>query len=285
MNRLFIFLNIISFGLYAQDRPVYKIFTKEGKPSDFTALIQEATKADVTFFGELHNNSLAHWLELQVVKDLYTQKSIVSLGMEMFEADDQLVVDEFMNDLIDEKQFLREAKVWDNYATDYKPLVEFAKESKLKVIATNIPRRYANSVYKKGIETLQTLPAEAKAWMAPLPITIDLSLSGYKSMVEQMTGHGPAGSAENMAKSQAVKDATMAHFIVKNKLYPMLHINGSYHSQNFEGIVWYLKQTDKKIKIITLQLVEQKEIKQLEEKNKGLADFIICVPDDITKTY
>ena len=88
-----------------------------------------------------------------------------------------------------------------------------------------------------------------------------------------------------MARSQAVKDATMAHFIIQNKTFPFLHVNGSYHSQNFEGIVWYIKQSDSKIKMVTLQVVEQKDINQMEETNKGLADFIICVPTDITKTY
>lgn len=283
-NSIILFL-LISSALVAQDKPAYKIFTKEGKPADFTAMMKEAAKADITFFGELHDNSMAHWLELQVMKELFAQRNSVTIGMEMFEADNQLIIDEYVSGLIDEKLLLSEAKVWDNYKNDYKPLVEFAKENKQKVVATNVPRRYANVVFKKGIEQLNALPAEAKNWIAPLPITIDLTLPGYKSMIDQMGGHGPAGSAENIARSQAVKDATMAYFILKNKSFPFLHVNGSYHSQNFEGIVWYLKQADAKLKIITLQVVEQKDINQVEDANKGLADFVICVPTDITKTY
>jgi uncharacterized iron-regulated protein len=164
-------------------------------------------------------------------------------------------------------------------------LVEFAKENKQRIIATNVPRRYANIVYKKGIDQLNAIAPEAKNWIATLPITIDLALPGYKSMIDQMGGHGAPGSAENMARSQAVKDATMAHFILKNRDFPFLHVNGSYHSQNFEGIVWYIKQADARIKIITLQVVEQKSINQLEDVNKGLADYVIAVPSDITKTY
>jgi uncharacterized iron-regulated protein len=205
--------------------------------------------------------------------------------MEMFEADNQLILDEYVSGLIDEKLLLSEAKVWDNYKNDYKPLVEFAKENKQKVVATNVPRRYANLVYKKGIDQLNALPQEARNSIAPLPITIDLTLPGYKSMIDGMGSHGAPGSAENIARSQAVKDATMAHFTLKSRAFPFLHVNGSYHSQNFEGIVWYLKQADAKLKIITLQVVEQKSIDTVEAENKGLADFIICVPSDITKTY
>ena len=284
MKKILLLL-LVAVAAQSQDKPAYKIFTKEGKPSDFSSMMKEVAKADVIFFGELHDNAMAHWLELHVAKELFAQKGSVTIGMEMFEADNQIILDEYLNGLIDEKLLLNEAKVWDNYKNDYKPLVEFAKENKQRVIATNVPRRYANVVYKKGIEQLNTLPAEAKSWIAPLPVTIDLSLPGYKSMIDQMAGHGAPGSAENMARSQAVKDATMAHFILKNKTAPFLHVNGSYHSQNFEGIVWYLKQADAKLKIATIQLVEQKDISQVEAANKGVADFIICVPDDMTKTY
>lgn len=285
MRKLLALLLLVSIVSTAQDRPAYKVYTKEGKLTDFTAMMKEAAKADIIFFGELHDNSMAHWLELQVMKELFAQRGSVTLGMEMFEADNQLILDEYVTGLIDEKLLLNEAKVWDNYKNDYKPLVEFAKENKQRVVATNVPRRYANMVFKKGIDQLNSLPQEAKNSIAPLPITIDLSLPGYKSMIDGMGSHGAPGSAENMARSQAVKDATMAHFTLKNRTFPFLHVNGSYHSQNFEGIVWYLKQADAKLKIVTLQVVEQKNIDALETENKGLADFIICVPSDITKTY
>lgn len=286
MKRLLIsFFLLITLLVHAQDKATYHVYNKDGRPSDFTAMMKEASKADLTFFGELHDNSIAHWLELQVMKDLFAQRGKITVGMEMFEADNQIILDEYLAGLIDEKLLLSEAKVWDNYKNDYKPLVEFAKENKQRVIATNVPRRYANIVYKKGIDQLNIIAPEAKNWIATLPITIDLALPGYKSMIDQMGGHGAPGSAENMARSQAVKDATMAHFILKNRDFPFLHVNGSYHSQNFEGIVWYVKQADARIKIITLQVVEQNDITQLENVNKGLADYIIAVPSDITKTY
>jgi uncharacterized iron-regulated protein len=285
MKKLFLFVFLFAIGAHAQDKPAYRIFTKDGKPSDFGSMMKVTAKADVVFFGELHDNAVVHWLELQVMKELFAQRGSVTLGMEMFEADNQHIIDEYLSGLIDEKLLLSEAKIWDNYKSDYRPLIEFAKENKQRVIATNIPRRYANIVFKKGIEQLDLLPEEAKKWIAPLPIQIDLTLSGYKSMIEQMGSHGPAGSAENMAKSQAVKDATMAHFISKNQSSSFLHVNGSYHSQNQEGILWYLRQADPKLKIIVLQTVEQKEMAALEDSNKGLADFIICIPADMTKTY
>jgi len=282
IKQVCILLVLISTTLSAQDKAAYKIFNKEGKVVDFSKMISEAAKADVVLFGELHDNAIDHWLELQVAKELFASQKELTLGMEMFEADDQLVLNEFLNGTIEEKHLLSEAKVWDNYKNDYKPLVEFAKANKLAVVASNIPRRYANLVYRKGIESLNSLPDEAKKWIAPLPVEIDLNLPGYKNMMSMGGSHV---SGENMARSQAMKDATMAYFLLKNRKGRLLHFHGAYHSQNYEGITWYLKKAEPTLKMVTIHSVEQSDIQKLEDANKNTADFIICIPADMTKTY
>lgn len=248
-------------------------------------MIKELDKAEVVFFGEQHNDPISHWMELQVMKSLYEKNNQLTLAMEMFEADDQLVLNEYLKGVIEERHLLSEAKVWDNYKTDYRQLVEFAKEKKLPLVASNIPRRYANLVYRKGIQALDSLPVEGKQWIAPIPFEIDLELPGYKSMITSMGPHASAGTASNMARSQASKDATMAYFILKNKQGRVYHVNGSYHSQHGEGIIWYLKKSKPDLKIVTIHVVEQVDIEKLDDKNKKAADFIICVPKDMTKTY
>lgn len=280
---LILFISCFSVA-FAQDKPAYRIFDAEGKEVKYEKMISAAEKADVIFFGEQHNDPISHWLELQVFKSIFEKDKTVALALEMFEADDQVVLNEYINGVIEEKHLLSEAKIWPNYKTDYKPLVEFAKANKLKVIASNLPRRYANLVYRKGINSLDSLP-ESKQWIAPLPITIDLELPGYKSMMSSMGSHGTTGSAENMAKSQAAKDATMAYFILKNRKGKVYHVNGAYHSQNGEGIIWYLKKSERGLKIATIHVAEQEQLSSLNPENKKLADFIIVVPTDMTRTY
>ena len=90
-----------------------------------------------------------------------------------------------------------------------------------------------------------------------------------------------------MPKAQASKDATMAYFILQNFTFGNLfiHFNGSYHSDNYDGINWYLKKAQPNLKYATISTVTQKDIKTLLAENKGKADYIICVDEDMTNTY
>jgi uncharacterized iron-regulated protein len=201
----------------------------------------------------------------------------------MFEQDNQPALDLYLQGKLSAKGLDSMARLWKNYPTDYAPLVNFAKENNIAFAATNIPRRYAGMVSKGGFEVLDTLTAIAKSWIAPLPINFDANLPGYKNMMEMMAGHGSV----NMLKAQAIKDATMAYFIlqyfVPGSLF--IHYNGSYHSENHDGIVWHLLQSKPDLKIATVTTVSQKNISKLLEENKNKADFIICVDEDMTTTY
>lgn len=199
------------------DKPTYRLFDSKGKTAKYKKLLKDASGADVVLFGELHNNPIAHWLQLQLTKDLFEEHGEkLVLGAEMFESDNQLLLDEYLAELIRESNFENEAKLWKNYTTDYKPLVGFAKQNKIPFIATNIPRRYASIVNQKGFEGLLELEEEALKLIAPLPVQYDPELPGYKAMMEMMGGMGKDQGNDNFPKAQAIKDATMAHFILEN---------------------------------------------------------------------
>ncbi|MHC5202021.1 ChaN family lipoprotein [Myroides sp. LJL119] len=245
-------------------------------------MIKELEKNDVVLFGEFHNNSLIHWLELKVAKSLANKNKLV-LGAEMFEADNQDTLSLYINKQIDEELFSNSVRLWPNYKTDYRGLVEFAKDNNLDFIATNIPRRYASLVYKVGEDSLQGLSELEKSWMAPLPFAFDPELPGYKKISEFSSGH----QGENLAKAQAIKDATMAYFIGENFKNDaiFLHFNGAYHSNNFEGIVWYMNYYHKNLRIATISMVDKVNIEDFSQENLGLANFIIHIDADIIKTF
>ncbi len=277
----------IAFSSLAQVKPAYQLFKNNGDPATYTELLSAASQAEVVMFGELHNNPIAHWLRLELARDLYPliNKNLV-IGAEMFEADNQLLIDEYMHGHILERHFTAEAKLWNNYSTDYRPLFEFAREHKLNFIATNIPRRYAALVHREGFEALDSLSEAARRYIAPLPIPYDPDLPGYQAMLNM--GGMPAHASENLPKAQAIKDATMAHFILQNLPEDgiFLHLHGTYHSDNDEGINWYLRNyADVPPVLLTISTTEQENVEELEEAHLEKADFILVVPSRMTKTY
>jgi uncharacterized iron-regulated protein len=282
MKTILLFITLISATLTAQDLQNYQLFDKKGKKTTYKKLVSASENNQIVLFGEYHNNPVCHWLQLKLTQDLQKNNKII-LGAEMLEADNQTPLNQYLNDEIDQKAFDTLARLWSNYKTDYKPLVDFAKDNKLKFIATNIPRRYASIVFKKDFDGLKDLTFEEKSWIAPLPIPFDIELPGYKSMMGMMGGH----AGEKMPKAQAIKDATMAHFIIKNlpSNHIFIHYNGTYHSDNFEGISWYLNRYQKDLKILTIATVEQKDLEKLDKEHHNKADFILVVDEQMTKTY
>jgi len=297
-------------------KPAYRIFREDGKKAKYEKMLEKALQADIVLFGEYHTNPISHWLQLELSSDLHALKGeALILGAEMFEADNQLILNEYLAGLITEAKFEEEARLWKNYSTDYKPLVLLAKENGLTFVATNIPRRYANMVFKNGVASLESLSDEALRYMAPLPLSYDTSLNCYKQLMgggsgpmtmapvkdstsvmadtsmqssppvetrNPMAGHGSI----NLADAQAIKDATMTHFIQEywepGKLF--IHYNGAYHSDNFESMYWFLKQGNPELDILTISTVSQDDIEELDEASHGKAHFIIAVPSTMTQT-
>lgn len=270
-------------------RPAYRLFTAAGKPADYGKMLQTLAAADVVFFGEQHNDPIAHWLALQLAKDLArARQGQLVLGLEMFERDVQPLVDQYVTGELADSTFERRARPWPNYATDYQPLLRLAQQQKFRVVGTNVPRRYASQVAKGGAAVLQALPAAEQAFMAPLPLAVDYELPGYKSMAK-MFGSDAAHAAgvQNIIQAQALKDATMAHFL--NQARPaghlLLHLNGAYHSDNHDGILAYLRHTNPKLRVLTISTVSQEQLDKLEKEHEQKADFVLVVPADMTKTY
>ena len=285
MRKIFLSLAVaLTLFAFKSDKSAYMIFDSKGKECHYAKMLDLAKEADVVLFGEQHDNPINHWLEQELTKDLYdAKKENLVLGAEMFESDDQIVVNEYLSGSLTEKTFKDECKLWTNFPSDYKPLLDFAKKNKLRFIATNIPRRYANMVYTKGLEKLDSIDVEARRWIAPLPIAYDKTLKCYADIFAAAKGHG----GENLPKSQAVKDATMAYFILKNLSAGLtfIHYNGSYHTDNHMGIEWYLKQVRPDLKIVTIGSTEQDNVDELSKDNEGLGDFTLVTPASMSKTY
>lgn len=289
LRRLGLGLLLLTLLSARADRPAYRLFTAAGKPADYDKMLGQLAQADVVLFGEQHNDPIAHWLELQVTRDLAQRRQAqLVLGLEMFERDVQPLVEQYNTGELTDQAFEADSRPWPNYATDYKPLLQLARQQKLRVVGTNAPRRYASQVAKGSLAALNSLPDPEKAWLAPLPITVDYELPGYKNMQAMFGGDAAhAAGVQNIIQAQALKDATMAYFIRQSRQpgQLLLHLNGSYHSDNHDGIVWYLHQAEPQLKVLTISTVSQEQLQKLEKDNMQKADYVLVIPADMIKTY
>lgn len=288
MKRLYILLPLVVFTAFAfkgEDKPAYALYNATGKKTNYSALLAEAKKADVVLFGEYHNNPICHWLQYELTKDVTKTIGATNmvLGAEMFEADNQAGLNMYLSGQVEDKKLKTVVRLWPNYETDYRPLVDFAKDNKIPFIATNVPRKYANKVYMSGLTSLDTLPDSTKRWIAPLPIRYDSTLQCYRDIFNNAGGHG----GQNLPMSQALKDATMAHFIGANWSpgKHFIHYQGAYHSDYKQAIGWYLLQQNPKLKILVISVTEQDDITSLKKEDYNRGDFIMCIPTMMTKTH
>ncbi len=270
---------------YAQQITAYSIFTSKGKPTTIEKMAKKLAKNEVVFFGEYHDNPISHWLELELLmqfNQIHAGKSM-ALGLEMFELHQKEAFSNYLTHQSYEK-LKEETELWPNFKNDYKPIIDTAISQGNIPFAANITRKYASLVFKKGLRSLDTLSDEAKLCIAPLPFPFDSTLSQYAELIKM--GKDMHGSGIQFALSQAIKDATMGTSIVSQlKTTPFVYfLNGAFHSDYHQGIAWYVEQYRAGTKIGTVSTVSQFDVRKLNSKYKGKADFILVVDENMIKT-
>lgn len=274
----------------AQNPAAYRLFDNTGKEVSFSGMIDSLARAEVVFVGENHNCPISHWMEYEITQALHgIHGPALVLGEEMMEADNQLILDEYMNRRISYDRFEAEARLWPNYSTDYYPVVFYAKDNNIPFVATNVPRRYANAVSNDGLECLASFSDEARQYMAPLPISFtynDEEADGRFGAMAMLSRRSPE-EMRRLAEAQALKDATMAWFIARNlpRNGRFLHINGSMHSDSREGIIPYLLQYRPGTRIATVTSLRLDDTSTLDPEYLGLADFYIVAPTTFPTSY
>ncbi len=245
--------------------------------------------ANVLFFGEEHNDSAGHHLESEIFKALYKlYGDNLALSMEMFETDCQLILDEYLAGYISEDRFTKEARIWTNYK-DYRPVVEFAKQNKLDVIAANPPRRYVNMVSRKGMKSLDSLPKSSKKFLPPLPYD---TLGGRyrEKFMGFMSGGSPGTGNPRIFYSQNLWDAGMAYSIYsywkKHKQKKIFHLVGRFHCDEKLGTLAQLQNRKSSLKILNISSFSDVSFENPDwEKFSQLGDYIILTDPNLKKTY
>lgn len=297
MKNLFLAFSLIfmlTFSSFGQANEAnYRIFDAKGNPSSLEKILEATVQSEVVFLGEQHDDATAHALQLQIFKTLvekYGKQRKVALSLEMFERDVQIVINEYLNNLISENHFLLSSRPWNNYKQDYRPLVEIAKAEKLPVIAANAPRRYINMVSRGGRNSLNALTTDAKKWLAPLPF--GQASEAYSNKFKALMGGSPESSMglNNILDSQTLWDATMAfsvaEFLKKNKNPLVVHLNGSFHTENRLGTAEHLLKFRSKAKFLVVTMRYEDNFTNFEKtKHENLGDFVILTDAKVPRSF
>lgn len=268
----------------------YKIYDIRNQ-KEITAddIISDMNNADVLFLGEEHNDSTGHMLELALLTKLAAKYSgKTALSMEMFETDCQTVVNEYIEGLIREKNFIAEARAWHNYK-DYRPLIELAKTQQIPVIAANAPARYVNMVNRTGLTSLEKLSKTAKVWLPPLPIDTATG-TYYEKFLQIMGGHAGNMGGMQLYQAQNLWDATMgwsiAQFIKTHRDFKILQINGGFHSEGKLGVPAQLEKYSSKTRILNIACISDEQFDNPDwSKFSKSNDYVILTDPRLAKTY
>jgi len=205
---------------------------------------------DVVFLGEIHQHPGNHLAQMRLFRELYQINNNITLSLEQFERDVQMVVDDYLADKIGEATMRKEARAWDNYPTSYRPMVEYAKDNNLSIIASEAPTMLVRCVGQKGIEFLDRLPLDRRTWVAA---KLHLDDGPYKERFLRFAamepGHGgkneerkgPSQAALRSFAAQVTRDDTMAESIFlhleNNPGRTVTHLSGAFHNAGFLGTV------------------------------------------------
>ena len=264
------------------DSTTTRLYTPAGDPLALSDLLARLDTTDVLFLGEQHDDAVGHAFQrllFDAVVDRYAGQRPVVLALEMFERDVQLVLDEYFAGLIREKDFLAAARPWSNYAADYRPLVEAARENGLPVVATNAPSRYVSRAGRGA--SLDSLSDAARVYLPVLPAepaspTVREAFFAVMESMAALHPAMPAAAPDSLTESDSVsfhpampamdigamlaaqnlRDASMGEAVdaalgrVPGAL--VVHVNGSFHTEGRTGIVDHLLRVRPAARVLVL---------------------------------
>lgn len=292
----------------------YRIYQPDGTEVTLTDVAAASDTVQVVFFGEQHDDPVAHALQDSLFRHLYARADTatarpVALSLEMFDRDVQYILDEYRDGLINEENFLQSARPWRNYRSDYRPLVEFARAQDVPVLAANAPRRYANLVSRKGRAALRSLSDAAQRYIAPLPYPE--ASAAYRARWNRIMagGHGGDTAADTSAAdtsaaharhqgthadtfldAQVLWDATMAYSLAQHLLLApqavILHLAGSFHVDRGLGTPGQLQHYRPGTTALVIVARPVADVNAFDENRYGSAgDFIILTDETLPRSF
>jgi|SRR5690554_3536970 uncharacterized iron-regulated protein len=282
----------ILFSACTRGGSEYSIYdTSTGKRISINRMATKLAEFDVIIFGEYHDNDVIHRLQAELLPLLLKNVNDLAISMEMFERDVQIYLNQYLEGIIEEDEFVEKSRAWPNYPTDYRDIIEFAREEKIPVIAANVPRRYAAEVNRYGLRVINEITDVERVYLAEEVIITEDSYKEKFFDTMKTLSHMDIGNRDeledqlnNLYAAQSLKDDTMAESIVNLKQRvseaKIIHFVGDFHSRERLGLVTKIKERNPDLKIGTISpyMTDIDTRFRFRDDFSNIADFLIVLP-------
>jgi uncharacterized iron-regulated protein len=252
--------------------------TRQKGYGDFESMLADLARADAVFVGEQHDDPNTHRLELAILEGLTRRQVPVIVAMEMFERDVQGSLDQYAAGTMAEEPFVAGSRPWPRYATDYRPMIEFAKANHLPIVASNVPRKIASDVSKTGLTAVDALGPDRR--LVSRELLCPTSGDYFDRFADAMGDH--QGASPNFYFAQCVKDETMGESVAdafqkSTGRVTIVHVNGSFHSDFREGAAESARRRMPGRRIAVVSIIPVENIDELKPSDDDLkrGDYVI----------
>ena len=201
-------------------------------------ILQQLLKARVVYLGETHDSLEDHQAQLKIIQEMQRQNPKIAIALEMFQRPFQSVLDGYLAGKLTEEQLVEQTEYdrrwrfpWEYYA----PILRFAKQNQLPLLALNTPTEVTRKVATQGLESLT---AEEKIHIPPIA-EIRTDNAEYRQMLlevfqqHQKAAQGNSTAFERFLQAQVLWDETMAEkiaeFVKANPDYQVVVLAGKGH--------------------------------------------------------
>ncbi len=201
--------------------------------------MEQIDDARVILVGETHTRWDHHLVQLEILKLLYQKSAKLAIGVEWFQQPYQKHLDAYIAGEMSEQEMLQLTAYFERWRFDYRlyrPIMQYAREHNIPIIALNASRELSTALSKSGFDDLS---AELKD---QLPESYDWSDKEYEKRLRSVFDLHPdyPGEFEDFLRGQLTWDESMAesaaHYLDKNPESRLLILAGSGHIAYGSGI-------------------------------------------------
>ena len=231
----------------------YQLHAPSGEAISVNQLPPEIQQADVILIGEWHTHAGIHRFQTDMLKQLSSANRPLAHSMEQVTRDKQAILDAYLDGEIGEQYFMKQSNAWPNYESDYRPLVEFAKQAEIPVIASNAPKNIVRCIGRQGVDYLDKLDSDERSFVAD---DVNTANSPYKEKFMASMHHGKPEQTEKQYAAQVTWDETMAESIVKYlEKHPgtqVVHVAGKFHTEGGLGTAASILNRNPSLKVLVI---------------------------------